>query len=134
MSAHYRLYTSVASSCFSAGCVLSFILGGFFNSTHAYTEEPPTVDTPNSGQLPYYNELTVYLLPIYCPYISTSEEGTTSEQWTKCSSRMCPLFGGSTACKGILHTNITAQFNSVIEMSLLLNTSLHVISREATGL
>ena len=32
----------------------------------------------------------------YCPYISTSEEGTTSEQWTKHSSQMCPLFGGST--------------------------------------
>ena len=39
---------------------------------------------------------TVHPLPIYCPYIYASEEGTTSEQWTKCSSPMCPLFGGST--------------------------------------
>ena len=36
------------------------------------------------------------LPPTYHPYISTSEEGTTSEQWTKCSSPTCPLFGGST--------------------------------------
>ena len=28
---------------------------------------------------------------IYCPCISTSEEGTTSEQWTKRSSPTCPL-------------------------------------------
>ena len=33
--------------------------------------------------------------PIY-PYISTSKEGTTSEQWTKWSCLMCPLFRGST--------------------------------------
>ena len=53
------------------------------------------MDPLKSGQPPY-NGQTVHPLPIYCPYISTSEEGTTSEQWTKCSSPMCPLFGGST--------------------------------------
>ena len=36
------------------------------------------MDTPKSGQPPY-NGHTVHPLPIYCPYISTSEEGTTSE-------------------------------------------------------
>ena len=45
------------------------------------------MDTLKSGEPPY----TVCPLPIYCPYISTSEEGTTSEQWTKCSSPMCQL-------------------------------------------
>ena len=57
-----------------------------------YTVEPLIMDTPKSP----YNGQTVCPLPIYCPYISTSEEGTTSEQWTKCSSPTCPLFGGST--------------------------------------
>ena len=42
------------------------------------------MDTLKSGQPPY-NGQTVHPLPIYCPYISTSEE------WTKCSSPMCPL-------------------------------------------
>ena len=60
-----------------------------------YTVEPPIMDTPKSGQPPY-NGQTAHPLPIYCPYISTSEQGTTSEQWTKCLSPMCPLFGGST--------------------------------------
>ena len=60
-----------------------------------YTVEPPIMDTLRSGQPPY-NGHTVHPLPIYYPYISTSEEGTTSEQWTKCSSPKCPLFGGST--------------------------------------
>ena len=60
-----------------------------------YTVEPLIMDTLKSGQPPY-NGHTVRPLPLYCPYISTSEEGTTSEQWTKCSSPMCPLFGGST--------------------------------------
>ena len=54
-----------------------------------YTVEPLIMDTLKSGQPPY-NGHTVYPLPIYCPYISTSEEGTTSEQWTKRSSPMCP--------------------------------------------
>ena len=45
------------------------------------------MDTPKSGQPPY-NGHTVHPLPIYCPYISTSE----TEQWTKCSS---PMFRGS---------------------------------------
>ena len=62
---------------------------------HHYTVEPLIMDTPKSRQPPY-NGQTVRPLPIYCPYISTSEEGTTSKQWTKCSSPMCPLFGGST--------------------------------------
>ena len=56
------------------------------------------MDTPKSRQPPY-NGQTVRPLPIYCPYISTSEEGTTSKQWTKCSSPTCPLFGGSTVFK-----------------------------------
>ena len=53
------------------------------------------MDTLKSGQPPY-NGHTVCPQRIYCPYISTSEEGTTSEQLAKCSSPMCPLFGGST--------------------------------------
>ena len=53
------------------------------------------MDTPKSGQSPY-NGQTVCLLLIHCLYISTSEEGTTSEQRTKRLSPMCPLFGGST--------------------------------------
>ena len=56
--------------------------------------EPLITDTLKSGQ-PLYNGQIVHPLLIYCPYISTSEEGTTSEQWTKWSSPMCPLFGGS---------------------------------------
>ena len=59
------------------------------------TMEPLIMDTLKSGQPPY-NGHTVHPLPMYCPYIPTSEEGTTSEQWTKCSSPTCPLFGGST--------------------------------------
>ena len=43
-----------------------------------YTVEPPIMDTLKSGQPPY-NGHAVRPLPIYCPYISTSEEGTTSE-------------------------------------------------------
>ena len=31
-----------------------------------------------------------------CMHVRTSEEGTTSEKWTKHSSPTCPLFGGST--------------------------------------
>ena len=45
------------------------------------TVEPLIMDTLKSGQPPY-NGHTVHPLPIYCPYISTSEEGTISEQWT----------------------------------------------------
>ena len=56
------------------------------------TVEPLIMDTLKSGQPPY-NGQTVHPLPIYC---STSEEGTTSEQWTKYSSPKCPLFRGST--------------------------------------
>ena len=48
-----------------------------------YTVEPLIMDTLKSGQPPY-NGHTVHPLP-YCPYISTSEEGTTTEQWTICS-------------------------------------------------
>ena len=59
-----------------------------------YTVEPLIMNTLKSGQPPY-NGQTVHP-PACCPYISTSEEGTTSEQWTKHSSQMCPLFGGST--------------------------------------
>ena len=55
------------------------------------------MDTLKSGQPPN-NGHTVHPLPIYCPYISTSEEETTFEQWTKCSSRICPLFGGYIVC------------------------------------
>ena len=62
------------------------------------TVVPPIMDTLMSGQPPY-NGHTVHPLPIYCPYISTSEEGTTSEQWAKCSSQTC-LFGGSTVYRG----------------------------------
>ena len=65
-------------------------------STHAeITKWVQLMDTLKSGQPPY-NGHTVHPLSIYCPYISTSEEGTTSEQWTKYSSPTCPLFGGST--------------------------------------
>ena len=53
------------------------------------TVERPIMDTLKSGQPPY-NGHTVCPLPIYCP---TSEEG---EQWTKHSSPIRPLFGGST--------------------------------------
>ena len=60
-----------------------------------YTVEPLIMDTLKIGQPPY-NGHTGHPLPIYCSYISTSEEGTTSEQWTKCLSPTCPLFGGST--------------------------------------
>ena len=56
------------------------------------TLEPSIMDTPESGQPPY-NRQTVRPLPIYCPYISTLKERTTSEQ---CSSPMCPLFRGFT--------------------------------------
>ena len=52
------------------------------------------MDTLKSGQPPY-NGHTVHPLPLYCPYISTSEEGITSEQWTKHLAQMCPLFRGS---------------------------------------
>ena len=59
-----------------------------------YTVEPLIMDAPKSGQL------GTDCSPPDCPYISTSEEGTTSEQWTECSSPMCPLFGGSTVLHG----------------------------------
>ena len=59
------------------------------------TVEPPIMNTRKSGQPPY-NGQTVRPLPTHCPYISTSEEGTTSEQWIKWSSPMCLLFRGST--------------------------------------
>ena len=60
------------------------------------------MDTLKSGQPPY-NGQTARPLPIYCPYISTSEQGTTSEQWTKCLSPVCPLFGGSTVNRNSVH-------------------------------
>ena len=78
-----------------------------------YTMEPPNigdkhfvycsevVPSPKSGQPPY-NGQTVCPLPIYCPYISTSKEGTTSEQWTKHSSPTCPLFRGHTILAGVV--------------------------------
>ena len=75
---------------------------------YMYTVEPLIMDTPKSRQPPY-NGQTVRPLPIYCPYISTSEEGTTSKQWTKCSSPTCPLFGGSTVyyTTHIMHPHLT---------------------------
>ena len=33
---------------------------------------------------------------LHIVHVSTSKEGTTSEQWTKCLSPTCPLFRGST--------------------------------------
>ena len=60
-----------------------------------YTVEPLIMDTLKSEQPPN-NGQTVRPLPTYCPYISISEEGTTSEQWTKHSSPKCLLFRGST--------------------------------------
>ena len=68
---------------------------GIYMHTLREGVEPPIMDTLKSGQPPY-NGQTVHSLAIYCPYISTSEERTTSEQWTKCSSPKCPLFGCST--------------------------------------
>ena len=58
--------------------------------------EPLIMDALKSGQPPY-NGQTVHPLPII---LSTSEEGTTSEQWTKRSSPTCPILGGSTAHLG----------------------------------
>ena len=66
------------------------------------------MDTLKRGQ-PLYNGQTVHLLPIYCPYISTSEEGATSEQWTKCLSPMCPLFRVCTVFIAIKHHYTTMQ-------------------------
>ena len=45
-----------------------------------------------------------------CPYISTSEEGKTSEQWTKRSSQTRPLFRGSTSLGG---TSISVPVSAV---------------------
>ena len=52
-----------------------------FGPGEGTTVEPLIMDTLKSGQPPY-NGHTVHPLPIYCPYISISKEGTTSEQWT----------------------------------------------------
>ena len=41
--------------------------------------EPLIMGTEKSGQPPH-NGQTVHPLPVYCPYTSTSKEGTTSEQ------------------------------------------------------
>ena len=71
--------------------------------------EPPIMDTLKGGQPPY-NGQTVNPLPIYCPYISTS----TSEQWTKYSSPMCPLFRGCT-----VYTRISPITLSVYKKSLM---------------
>ena len=79
---------------------LEHILAGFLT-----TVEPLIMDTPKSRQPPY-NGQTVRPLPIYCPYISTSEEGTTSKQWTKCSSPTCPLFGGSTVYRSVISSSL----------------------------
>ena len=52
--------------------------------------------------LPTMDKQTAHPCPIYCPYISTSEEGPTSEQWTKCLSPKCPLFRGSIVVQSIV--------------------------------
>ena len=62
-----------------------FIFGKQAEETKFYsvssTVEPPIMDTLKSGQPPY-NGHTVHPLPIYCPYISISEEGTTSIKYS----------------------------------------------------
>ena len=78
-----------------------------------HTVEPLIMDTLKSGQPPY-NGQTVCPLPN--PYISTSEEGTTSEQWTKCSSPMCPLFGGSTVCSVHKAQNERTQLHGLLNL------------------
>ena len=48
----------------------------------------------------------------------TSDKGTTSEQWTKCSSPPCPLFEGSTVyhTAECLHNTIRiTQRNSLLK-------------------
>ena len=81
------------------------IIRDCLSSCYRITVEPPIMDTLKSGQPPYNGQI-VCPLPIYCPYISTSKEGTTSEQWTKCSSPMCPLIGGSTVNHNIMEGGI----------------------------
>ena len=66
------------------------------------------MDTPKSGQPPY-NGHTVHPLPIYCSYISTSEERMTSEQWTKCLPPICPLYRGSTVFHIYLSINVSVR-------------------------
>ena len=51
------------------------------------TVEPPIMDTSKSRQPPYDGQT---VCP--CLYAFLTREGTTSEQWTNCSSPMCPLF------------------------------------------
>ena len=58
-------------------------LGKQYTNPFGYTVEPLIIGTLKSGQPPY-NGHTVRPLPIYCPYISTSEEGITSEQQNAC--------------------------------------------------
>ena len=57
-------------------CPVYGIHNGWYN-----TVQSRIVGTPKSGKPPYNGQT----LRIYCPYISTSEEGTTSKQWTKYS-------------------------------------------------
>ena len=64
------------------------------------TVEPPIMDTLKSGQLPYNGQNV--LPPTYIIIVHTSEEGTTSEQWTKFSFLTCPLFRGSTVAQNTM--------------------------------
>ena len=69
------------------------------------------MDTPIRGQPPY-NGQTACPLPLTVhTFLYTSDEGTTSEQWTKCLSPTCPLFGGSTV---VLPTKKRKPINSYI--------------------
>ena len=90
-----------------------------------------------SGQPPY-NGQTVHPLPIYCPYISTSEEGTTSEQWTKHSCPTCPLLRGSTVCHEncariqIIITQASSYFVSVFRCLLFICRTFRSITATCT--
>ena len=56
------------------------------------------MDTPKSGQLPYNGE--VCSLPVYCPYISTSEEEeVTTFEKSRPQVSIFPLYVCS-ACEG----------------------------------
>ena len=55
-----------------------FVYSCVIQLEHRFTVEPLIMDTlKKKGQCPY-NRQTICPLSLYCPYISTSEEGTAS--------------------------------------------------------
>ena len=88
-------HSSLPSSHKAKECQLA--LDGVYTDTgmHPLPMCGDQVNTLKVDNIPTMDKLFTSSLSMYFSYISTFEEGTTSEQWTKHSSLTHPLFGVS---------------------------------------